>query len=154
MNGKEFTEMRKRQEIAERQSKERLDKFQQKQAEAEEALRKERKAKADANRASMTLVTKNQLSWRELQEIEESKRRERIERRKQELAQVSALPGSIAQNLQKSRRESTVDQSNTAVKNEFKAEDPAKVNLVHYVIFLIFSISKLNDFDVLYFVLV
>lgn len=137
MNGKEFTEMKKRQDIAEGLARERLAKFERQQAEAEEALRRERKAKAEANRASMTLVTKNQLSWRELQEIEEAKRRDRIERRKQELAQVSALPSSIAQNLQASRREPTVHPGNSNVKTEFKAEDPAKV-----LSFFIFAIER------------
>lgn len=118
--------MRKRQELAEQQSKARLERFLQKQEETEEALRRERKAKAMANRASLAQVTKNQLTWRELQEMEEAKRRDRIERRKQELAQSSALPSSIAESLQKPRRESIPTGSGAGV-TEFKAEDPAKV---------------------------
>ena len=76
MNGKEFTEMRKRQEAAEEVNKIRREKFHQKQQEAEDAERRERRAKLEANKQSMTMVTKNQLTWRELQEIEEAKRRE------------------------------------------------------------------------------
>lgn len=129
MNGKEFTEMRKRQEAAEQQNKLRREKFLQKQQDDEEALRRERRAKLEANKQSMTMVTKNQLTWRELQEIEEAKRRDRIERRKQELAQISALPSSIAENLQKARREVPVDTRAVSV-GEFKAEDPAKVRFL------------------------
>jgi hypothetical protein len=127
MNGKEFTEMRRRQEVADQQAKARLEKFQQKQAELEQAARNERRAKLEANKASLAMVTKNQLSWRELQEIEEAKRRDRIERRKQELAQVSALPSSIAENLQKSKREAAIAPA-SAASSGFKAEDPAKVD--------------------------
>lgn len=119
--------MRKRQELAEQQAKARLDRFLHKQAEAEEALRRERKAKAEANRASLAQVTKNQLTWRELQEMEEAKRRDRIERRKQELAQSSALPSSIADSLQRPRRESIPTGPGAGV-TEFKAEDPSKVS--------------------------
>jgi hypothetical protein len=128
MNGKEFSDMRKRQEQAEQQARARLEKFQQKQAEGEEALRRERRAKAEANRASLAQVTKNQLTWRELQEIEETKRRDRIERRKQELAQASALPASIAESLQKPRRDSAPAAGTSAASAGFKAEDPAKVS--------------------------
>lgn len=122
--------MRKRQELAEQHSKARLERFLQKQAEAEEASRRERKAKAAANRASLAQVTKNQLTWRELQELEEAKRRDRIERRKQELAQSSALPSSIADSLQRPRRESAPTTAGPGASvTEFKAEDPAKVLL-------------------------
>lgn len=129
MNGKEFTEMRKRQEAAEEQNRIRREKFLQKQQEAEEAERRARKAKLEANKQSMTMVTKNQLTWRELQEIEEAKRRDRIERRKQELAQISALPSSIAENLQKAQREAPADAKANSF-GEFKAEDPAKVSFI------------------------
>lgn len=140
MNGKEFTEMRKRQEAAEQQNKIRREKFLLKQQELEDAQRRERKAKLEANKQSMTMVTKNQLTWRELQEIEEAKRRDRIERRKQELAQISALPSSIAENLQKTRREAPVDTRAVSV-GEFKAEDPAKVVLIPSVKSVIVSPS-------------
>ena len=119
--------MKKRQELAEQANRARAEKQAALQAEAERRELLERRAKAEANKQSMTMVTKNQLTWRELQEIEESKRRDRIERRKQELAQISALPSSIADNLQKPKREVAVTDSAAIARGEFKAEDPAKV---------------------------
>lgn len=127
MNGKGFPEMLKRQEEAERKAAAKRELFLQKQAEAEEALRRERKAKAEANRQSMTAVIKNQLSWRELQEIEEAKRRDRIEAHKQRLMAESALPSSIAESLQRPRKETPASIAAAPRTTEFKAEDPGKV---------------------------
>lgn len=128
MNGKEFTEMHKRQEQAEKQAQARLEKYQQKLREDEEAAQRARREKREHNKASMANATRNNLSWRELQEIEEAKRKDRIERRKQELAQISALPSSIAENLQKPRRDpSPAVRAAAGASTEFKAEDPAKV---------------------------
>ena len=118
--------MQKRQELAEQLAENRMLKLKAKLAEQEQNERKLLKEKSEANKQSMVQVTKNQLTWKELQEIEDAKRRDRMERRRQELAQSSALPASIAENLQKPKREIPVDPNSIAV-GEFKAEDPAKV---------------------------
>mmetsp|Transcript_21479 Transcript_21479/g.35966 ORF Transcript_21479/g.35966 Transcript_21479/m.35966 type:complete len:919 (+) Transcript_21479:47-2803(+) len=132
INGKEFTNMKRRQEMAEELSQKRLEKQKQKEWEKEQKEKAERRAKSEANKQSMMMVTKNQLSWRELQEIEETKRRDRIERRKQQVAQMSALPSSIAENMQKPKRAVASSEGDAAGGaagggGEYKAEDPAKV---------------------------
>jgi hypothetical protein len=138
--------MKKRQEAAEAVAKARAEKLRLAAEEAEKKERQERKAKSEANKQSMTMVTKNQLSWRELQEIEEGKRRDRIERRKQEMAQLSALPSSIAENLQKVKRDVAADSvpSDAVRAGEFKAEDPAKVRRTIWATFLL-HFSFLNS---------
>ena len=86
----------------------------------------------EANKQSMTLVTKNQLSWRELQEVEEAKRRDRIERRKQELTMMSAMPSCIAESMSKGKKAApggcdSDTRTGSRGGGDFKAEDPSKV---------------------------
>jgi len=134
MNGKGFPEMLKRQAAAEEASQARMNKFKAEQLQKEQEERDQRKAEVEAKRKKLAQDSKNQLTWSELQKIQEETRRDRIERHKQKLVQQSALPSSIAESLRKSvHREPAVDNKNAGM-NEFKAEDPAKVcNFTHSV---------------------
>lgn len=127
MNGKGFPEMLKRQAAAEEASQARMNKFKEEQLRKEREEHDQRKADVEAKRKKLAQDSKNQLTWSELQKIQEESRRDRIERHKQKMVQQSALPSSIAENLRKVHREPPAE-SKTAISNEFKAEDPAKVS--------------------------
>jgi len=126
MSGSAFLEMKKHEDFAEALRLARLEREKRKEGEREAKERQLWQERRQANERSMAQVTRNQLSWHELQEIEEAKRRDRIERRKQQLINCSILPLGIAENMEKSKRAitpSTKGEDNAA----FKAEDPEKV---------------------------
>ena len=127
MNGKGFPEMLKRQAAAEEASQARMAKIKAEQLQKEQEERDRRKLEVEAKRKKLAQDAKNQLSWSELQKIQEETRRDRIERHKQKLAQESALPNSLAESLKRVHREPPVESKVPAGANEFRAEDPAKV---------------------------
>jgi len=145
MNGKGFPEMLKRQAAAEEAAQARLAKIKAEQLQKEQEERDRRKLEVEAKRKKLAQDAKNQLSWSELQKIQEETRRDRIERHKQKLAQESALPNSLAESLKRMNREPPVENKIPAGANEFRAEDPAKVTLIKCVfgILIISTISKI-----------
>jgi hypothetical protein len=73
-------------------------------------------------------------SWQEVQQAEEQRRKERIERRKQELLMISSLPQSIEENLNRAnskRASANLEQEAAQIQAksnaQFRADDPAKV---------------------------
>lgn len=123
--GKEFSHMKKRQEEAAEMKKAKTERILREKQDVERKLIQEKKEKMRANQLSMTMVTRNQLSWKEAKEIEDAKRRDRVKARQHELAMSSALPSGIAESMSKPKR--APRDENSQPMNEFKAEDPAKV---------------------------
>lgn len=103
LNARDFSEMRRREQEAQERQRLRYLKNQEKELELErekEAMERQKRA-LQIKRAKEELQTKANMTWEELQMEEEKARKERIERRKQELAMMSSLPKSIEENIQK-----------------------------------------------------
>ena len=130
MSGSAFVEMKKHEDFAEALRLARLEREARKEGEQEARERQQWQERRQANERSMAQVTRNQLSWHELREIEEAKRRDRIERRKQQLISSSTLPMGIAESMEKSKRAVTPSSTRGEVSTTFKAEDPEKVLLL------------------------
>lgn len=129
MSGSAFVEMKKHEDFAEALRQARLEREARKEGEREVRERQQWQERRQANERSMAQVTRNQLSWHELREIEEAKRRDRIERRKQQLLSSSTLPMGIAENMEKkSKRAVTPSSTRGEGSATFKAEDPEKVH--------------------------
>lgn len=134
LSGSAFVEMKKHEDFAEALRRARLEREARKEGEQEARERQQWQDRREANERSMAQVTRNQLSWHELREIEEAKRRDRIERRKQQLISSSTLPMGIAENMEKMSKRAVTpsSSSSTAIRggegsSTFKAEDPEKV---------------------------
>jgi 2-succinyl-5-enolpyruvyl-6-hydroxy-3-cyclohexene-1-carboxylate synthase len=131
MSGSAFVEMKKHEDFAEALRLARLEREARKEGEQEARERQQWQERRQANERSMAQVTRNQLSWHELREIEEAKRRDRIERRKQQLISSSTLPMGIAECMEKSKRTVTPSSTRGEGSTTFKAEDPEKVCCSH-----------------------
>jgi hypothetical protein len=103
MSGKEFTAMKEREEFARNKLKERERRHAEKERLIEEEKRflEEQKQKSLLKRAQKELSTKSGKSWDELQMEAERDRKERIEKRSQEMAMMSSLPKSMEENYQR-----------------------------------------------------
>lgn len=115
---------------AERAAEKNAQKALEKKAKAEAAEAKERHDRDALRKAhlSKTLSKDGALSWREIQEQNEIRRRERVEKRKQELALVSSAPSGAfvdAQSKKEAALRLALEQAKAGA--QFRAEDPAKV---------------------------
>ncbi|RYH16689.1 hypothetical protein EON65_29655 [archaeon] len=125
-NGNPFIAMHEREKTMHEKKEAKLAALRQ---EEEKKLREEKlklEAKKHAESQLMATAIKGSMSWQELQDLEEAKRRERIESRKQDLQRISALPSALAESMQRVKRVSTVA-SSEPMKSNFKAEDPEVV---------------------------
>lgn len=134
LNGKAFDDMFRRQEEARRKNEEKKKKAHEEEILKKKQARADEKEKQREKELRMITALKSGTSWRELQDIEEQQRKERIEKRKQELVMISALPRSIEENINRSNSKKAVAAELQAVlvndqasKAAFRAEDPAKV---------------------------
>jgi hypothetical protein len=103
LSGKEFTAMKEREEFARSKLKERERRHAEKERliEEEKRFQEEQKQKLLLKRAQKELSTKSGKSWDELQMEAERDRKDRIEKRSQELAMMSSLPKSMEENYQR-----------------------------------------------------
>lgn len=120
-NGNPFVAMHEREKAMHEKKEAKLAALRQ---EEEKKLREEKlklEAKKHAESQLMATAIKGSMSWQELQDLEEAKRRERIESRKQDLQRISALPSALAESMQRVKRVSAPAEP---PKTNFKAEDP------------------------------
>jgi hypothetical protein len=125
-NPKEFTEMFQRQELMKLKQQKRAEDQKRKEKEEELRAKKEKHKKQIEKMTLMNEAFRGHMSWKEIQDTEEAQRRERIEKRKNELLTQAALPRSIEENMSKSLSKIPPPSYDEAVK-PFKAEDPKKV---------------------------
>jgi hypothetical protein len=138
MYGKEFTEMKKREEIAKQNLKNRLRRSMDKEKEEKELtkeLEKEKK-RLQLEKLKYELSSKSNMKWEEIKEEEDRQRKERIEKRKNELLTMSQLPKSMQDfNFQNHSRLSSDSRDNIenhhkdkdGSSQRFRAKDPTKV---------------------------
>eukprot|EP01033_Poteriospumella_lacustris_P000035 gene35-22_t len=134
MNGKSFDEMFRRQEEAKKKNEDKRKKEQLLELEKKRKEREELTKKKKEKDYLMATAIGTGTSWQEAQQLEEQRRKERIERRKQELLMMSALPQSIEENLNRANSKKatlTMEQEAAAMQakanSQFRADDPAKV---------------------------
>lgn len=134
MNGKSFDEMFRRQEEAKKKNEDKKKKEQLLELEKKRKEREELAKKKKEKEYLMATAIGTGTSWQEAQQLEEQRRKERIERRKQELLMISALPQSIEENLNRANSKKatlTMEQEAAAMQakanSQFRADDPAKV---------------------------
>lgn len=125
-NSKDFTEMFQRQELMKLKQQKRFEDQQRKEHEEMIKMKKEKHKKQIEKMTLMHEAFRGHMSWKELQDTEEAQRRERIEKRKNELLTQAALPRSIEENMSKSLTKIPPPSYDDAIK-PFKAEDPKKV---------------------------
>lgn len=91
LNGRQFTEMFRRQEEAKQSTLTKQEQMKQKEQEDKIAHKKAQKQAAiDKQRMMDEALKNNEVPWKDFQALEEEKRRERVEKRKQELALLSS----------------------------------------------------------------
>eukprot|EP01034_Spumella_vulgaris_P027210 gene27210-33901_t len=129
LNGRQFTEMFKRQEEAKQAILDKQEQTRLKEEEDRIAHKKAQKQHAiDKQRMMDEALKNNEVPWKDFQAMEEEKRRERVEKRKQELALLtSSAPTSGLMSSTPISRKPSVDHTALEKSNQFKAEDPAKV---------------------------
>jgi hypothetical protein len=125
IKGTEFSDMTQRHKEASEALRIKREEYFRKEKEIEEAASLERNRTKEINMNNLIKVTKNDLTWNQIQQNEHQQRTERIERRKLELSLMSSLPKSMLnpQPQRRSRSFSSSDEFST----EFIAEDPDKV---------------------------
>lgn len=120
-----FTGMLERDELARQSFEEKKLKQQMKEEEERKRKRQQEFLERQKKESLKAAAIRGGTDWREIQEMAEERRRERIEKRKQELTLISQLPRSIEENMERSKRE-VVDPYAT-LSRAFQAEDPRRV---------------------------
>ena len=128
-NGKEFEAMRVR---AEKCRERNVQKAQAKKEAADAEERKARQDREDKRRAHLSKQLSNtgDLSWREILEQQEMRRRENVEKHKQELLLKTRAPGMVVdKGGSNSKRKQRQIEAEAATESafQFKAEDPVRV---------------------------
>jgi hypothetical protein len=124
--GHVFSEMMERQRIMQQEKEHKLAKLKQTELDQQAEDKLKRVKAKQFNDELMASALKGSASWQEIQDLEEAKRRERIETRKQELLLMSALPPALAASQERQKRPNReVSQEPTASKA--RAEEPEHV---------------------------
>lgn len=120
--------MMERSEKAKQTARERAErkKLREAQKQAEEEAKKQLRLQKAMAKAQETQEQYKDLTWEQIRQMEDSKRKERIEARKRQLLAESALPPSLAQSI--SRMSSKILEQEKPV--QFRAEDPEKVQVI------------------------
>jgi len=126
-NGKEFTKMMVRAQVAEDKNKQRMMKKKQKEDEAERAAAEER-ARKMREHLNKQLSKTGELSWAEIEAQNNARREENAEKRKAELALMSSAPaGAFRDETQKKLSRAAKQALEKEELFSFKAEDPSKI---------------------------